>query len=69
MHPCYFACMEDDADKTLPADEPADNAEDSVNRPKGRFPLFGCLKGTVQVQEGFDLTEPADPDWGARLKD
>ncbi len=29
-------------------------------------PLFGCLKGTVTSSEGVDLTEPADPDWGAR---
>jgi hypothetical protein len=61
--------MENDADKKAPAEEPADSAENSDPRPKGRFPLFGCLKGTVQVQEGFDLTEPADPDWGARLND
>lgn len=29
-------------------------------------PLFGCLKGTVTIPEGVDLTEPADPNWGAR---
>ena len=29
-------------------------------------PLFGCLKGTVTIPDGVDLTEPADPDWGAR---
>ncbi len=29
-----------------------------------RDPLFGALKGTVLVDEGVDLTEPADPDWG-----
>lgn len=61
--------MEDEADKTLPAEESADKAEASGNRPKGRFPLFGCLKGTVKVHEGVDLTEPADPDWAARLND
>ena len=27
-------------------------------------PLFGCMKGTTNISEGIDLTEPADPDWG-----
>jgi hypothetical protein len=27
-------------------------------------PVLGCLKGTVQVATGVDLTEPADPEWG-----
>ncbi len=31
-----------------------------------RHPLFGALKGSVRVAEGYDLTEPADPDWGRR---
>ena len=30
----------------------------------GRHPLFGCMKGTVHIPEGVDLTEPADPEWG-----
>ena len=30
-----------------------------------QHPLIGCLKGTVQVGPGVDLTEPADPEWGA----
>jgi hypothetical protein len=30
-----------------------------------RHPLFGALKGTVRIAPGTDLTEPADPDWGA----
>jgi hypothetical protein len=28
--------------------------------------LFGCLRGTVTFVGEVDLTEPADPDWGAR---
>lgn len=28
-------------------------------------PLYGCLRGTVTFVGGVDLTEPADPDWGA----
>jgi len=31
-----------------------------------RSPIFGCMKGTVTIPDGVDLTEPADPDW-ARL--
>jgi len=30
----------------------------------GGYPGFGGLKGTVRVAEGFDLTSPADPEWG-----
>jgi hypothetical protein len=29
----------------------------------GRHPLFGCMKGTVHIPEGVDLTSPADPEW------
>ena len=31
-------------------------------------PLVGWMKGTVHVPDGIDLTEPADPDWGASLE-
>ena|SRR5579863_5409895 len=30
----------------------------------GQHPLFGCMKGTVHIPEGVDLTAPADPQWG-----
>ncbi len=30
-----------------------------------RHPAFGALAGTVTVTPGVDLTEPADPEWGA----
>ena len=32
----------------------------------GKHPLFGALKGLLRVMPGTDLTQPADPDWGAR---
>ena len=32
-----------------------------------RHPLFGCLKGTVRIAPGVDLTEPADPEWANSL--
>jgi len=28
-----------------------------------RHPVFGCMKGTVTIPEGTDLTAPADPGW------
>lgn len=30
-----------------------------------RHPIFGCMKGTATIAPGVDLTEPADPSWGA----
>jgi len=30
-------------------------------------PLLGWLKGTVKIAPGVDLTEPADPEWGAHV--
>jgi hypothetical protein len=32
-----------------------------------RHPLFGCLRGTVRIAPGVDLTEPADPEWANSL--
>ncbi len=34
---------------------------------QGQPGLFGCLRGTVSLGSGVDLTEPADPDWGGRV--
>jgi YD repeat-containing protein len=31
-------------------------------------PFFGWMKGTVHVPAGVDLTEPADPEWGANVQ-
>lgn len=41
-------------------------ARDAAARPNNgkRHPIFGALKGLVQIPPGVDLTEPADPDWG-----
>lgn len=47
---------------TPPAAPPAQAEE----RPKGRFPLLGCLKGSVRVMPGVDLTEPVDVTWNAQ---
>lgn len=32
-------------------------------------PVFGCMKGTVTVSEGVDLTEPAMPEWAGMTQD
>ena len=31
--------------------------------------IRGCMKGTVTVLPGVDLTEPVDPDWARILED
>lgn len=30
-------------------------------------PLYGAMKGLVRVMPGTDLSQPADPEWGARI--
>lgn len=45
----------DEQDKARPA---------AVSAKTGRHPLFGCMKGTVHIPDGVDLTAPADPEWG-----
>jgi hypothetical protein len=32
--------------------------------PTADHPIIGCMKGTVRIAPGVDLTEPADPEWG-----
>jgi len=36
---------------------------------KGLMDLYGCLKGTVTLVDGVDLTQPADADWGSVYED
>lgn len=36
---------------------------------RGHHPGFGCMKGTLTILPGVDLTEPADPDWGRVYED
>jgi hypothetical protein len=44
--------------------KPQSATDDS--KASNKHPLIGYLKGTIQVAPGFDLTEPADPEWGER---
>lgn len=30
----------------------------------GEHPVFARMRGTAQIPDGIDLTDPADPDWG-----
>jgi hypothetical protein len=33
-------------------------------RRKGRHPMFGCMKGMLTIQEGYDLTSPMELEEG-----
>lgn len=49
-----------------PPAAPSAPAASAEARPQGRFPLLGCLKGSVRVMPGVDLTEPVDVTWNAQ---
>jgi hypothetical protein len=47
----------------------ADQTKDTPSKPQryspeNRHPMYGAMKGLVQIMPGVDLTEPADPSWG-----
>jgi hypothetical protein len=43
----------------------AEGAADKI----AEHPVFDWMKGTATIPPGFDLTEPADSEWGARTAD
>ena len=34
-----------------------------------RHPIFGCMKGTITIAPGVDLTEPACPEWAEIIEE
>jgi hypothetical protein len=46
--------------QTAKREEPATPGEQG----ESRHPLIGCMKGTVWIAPGTDLTQPAMPEWG-----
>ena len=56
--------IKDEAAVLSPA--PIEGGPESV--PTGRHPMFGCMKGTVTIAEGVDLTQPAMPEWAEMIE-
>lgn len=50
--------------RRIPKTPPA--APAVAENPDAPHPLFGCLKGVITIPDDLDLTQPADPEWGAR---
>jgi hypothetical protein len=46
-------------------DGPADPARGRAGKEQNRHPLFGLMKGVMRIRPGTNLTNPADPRWGA----
>ncbi len=53
-----------EAEKLVFVRELTDTEKD---RPARYHPAFGCMKGIGSLEDGVDLTEPADSKWGASL--
>lgn len=51
--------------RSTPQDDRPSSASAAVQQGEAiDHPLYGWLKGTVQIPPDVDLTQPADPDWG-----
>jgi len=44
-----------------------DHADMEKSYPARRHPVFGCMKGIGSLEDGVDLTEPSDLEWGGSL--
>jgi len=44
-----------------------DRADTAKSHPARRRPVFGCMKVIGSLKDGFDLTEPSDPEWGGSV--
>lgn len=40
-----------------------DNSTPQPPHDAGSHPIFGCMKGTVTIASGVDLTDPSEPEW------
>lgn len=45
---------------------PSESGPDSTKT--DRHPMFGCMKGTVTIADGVDLTQPAMPEWAEMIE-
>jgi hypothetical protein len=43
---------------------PGETSKAMEQKPTGKDPLFGCMRGTLKLLPGVDYTKPADPNWG-----
>lgn len=48
---------------------PAPSAVGPGQPPSRLHPAFGCMKGTITVAPGVDLTEPAFPEWADLIEE
>jgi hypothetical protein len=46
----------------LELEEPRRAFKPEEKKPR-RHPMFGALKGMITIEPGYDLTEPAMPEW------
>ena len=42
----------------------ASQSPQSNEADKPFHPIFGCMRGMITIVDGYDLTQPTDPDWG-----
>ena len=40
-----------------------------TERPTGRHPMIGALKGTFTIEPGYDITQPALPEWADLIEE
>lgn len=51
------------ADAPASPDRNPPGGEGNADGTGKRHPIFGCMKGTLTIEPGLDLTAPVAPDW------